>query len=202
MQSSNAACPQIRFHDCAGNRLRHGEQSPRRFRRSGGCGCRLVLWPARDRVRAVAGSESVGLRRQRRGNRRGRRSRGLRRAGRRVRRLLHPSICRLRPCQFQDLSGARTSSVRACSSRRRPASSGLHGDRSRDSGGTPPRPRARDGAPVRVHIRAWSCRPLGDARDRISLQNLGEDADAASIIGRRFQMVAYRPATIWSRSRL
>ena len=34
---------QIRFHDRAGNRLRHGEQAPRRFRRSGGCGCRLVL---------------------------------------------------------------------------------------------------------------------------------------------------------------
>ena len=37
-QSSNAAIAQIRFYDCAENRLRHGEQPLRRFRRSGRCG--------------------------------------------------------------------------------------------------------------------------------------------------------------------
>ena len=34
VQSRNAAVAQIRFHDCARNRLRHGEQSPRGFRGS------------------------------------------------------------------------------------------------------------------------------------------------------------------------
>ena len=36
VQSRNAAVAQIRFHDCARNRLRHGEQSPRGFRGSPG----------------------------------------------------------------------------------------------------------------------------------------------------------------------
>ena len=42
--------------------------------------------------------------------------------------------------------------------RRRPASSGLRGGRWRDNGGTPPRHRARDGAPVR-RLETTSCPP-------------------------------------------
>ncbi|MGE0233487.1 MAG: hypothetical protein AB7S46_17055, partial [Flavobacteriaceae bacterium] len=43
MQSRNAACAQIRFYDCARNRLRHREETACRFRRARWCGCRARL---------------------------------------------------------------------------------------------------------------------------------------------------------------
>ena len=81
----------------------------------------------------------------------------------------------------QFLRAGRTSSGPAYCARRRPASSGPRACRWRDSDGTPPRPRARDGAPVRKRRAASRGLPFADALDRIALEHLRQDADAARV---------------------
>ena len=68
VQSRNAALAQIRFHDCARNRLRHGEQSPRGFRGSqrqrrssmSGGDHRLGSWKLEEASRLVDHVTKVG----------------------------------------------------------------------------------------------------------------------------------------------
>ena len=178
VQSRDAAFAQIRFHECARNRLRHGEEAACRFRRSGRC----RTMGSRSWSGSGSGSRQAekapGLSATSRNSTRPQLSRMTSR-----RSPCSPSrrrsICRRRPCRIPALSAGRTGSGRACSARRRPASSGPRGGRWRDSDGTPPRHRARGGAPVRRH-RAPSSRrrPLGDARERIAFQHLRQDRRA------------------------
>lgn len=62
VQSRNAAIAEIRFYESTRNRLRHGEQSPRRFRRSGWSDRRsqsapfwfgLGMWQAEEGTRLI-----------------------------------------------------------------------------------------------------------------------------------------------------
>ena len=157
VQRRNAAIAQIRFCEGPCERLRHGEQPPCRLRRSGlrWHKHRLRRW-LQDR--SEVSSESGAPRPRRHGNR------------------ASPQLSRITssrsPCSPVAASVhlpaaprrdsgplSRTNMERPGVLRTSPTSqNGPHAVHWRGNGGTPPRPRARDGAPARKR-RAASCRP-------------------------------------------
>ncbi len=153
-QGHDAALAQIGFRERARNRLRHGEQPPRRFRRS--------------RRRQSLPAPLIGLRPRKRQKPPGfiddvvetdkaaALADDVKQIAMVARRRIGPSA-RPRPCQNPVLSAERTSSVPACCAHRRRANIGLRGGHWRDSGGTPLAPRAQDGRPI--HLPAPLFRP-------------------------------------------
>ena len=76
---------------------------------------------------------------------------------------------------------ARTSSGPGYCGRRQPASTAPRACHWRDSGGTPPRPRARGGVPVRRRRGASRGLPFGDALDCVVVEHLRQHFDAARV---------------------
>ena len=154
VQSRNAASAQIRFGDCARNRLRHGEETACGFGRS-----------ARRRRGLVPGRPpKVGTRQAEEGSRlvesvaqaieaaiaRDQVEKITMFAGGGVGPFAGGALAAVRPAGAEQ-----TGCAPACWQRRRPASSGPRDGRWRDSGGTPPRHCARDGGPDRRRAKTW-----------------------------------------------
>ena len=143
VQRRDAAPAQIGLGQRAGDRPRHGEQPAGGFRRAAGNrrawgrhrlrprqaeeGARLGEHVAEPVEPAVQGDEveQIAI----------------------FARVRHLATGRLRPCRGPARAAARTGCGRGCRRHRRPASSGLRGGHGADNSGTPPRHRARAGAP-------------------------------------------------------
>ena len=166
VQSRNAAIAQIRVHDSPCDRLRHGEQPPCRFARSRlhRYMCRFRRWlrvrprQTQEAPRFVGNVAEVEE------------AAALADDVEQVAVLAGGGVGPFfRPAPWVTLSTGRTWIGPACCGRRRQASSGLRVGRWKGSDGTPPRRRARDGAPVRRRRVASRDLPLTDALEWIVL---------------------------------